>query len=144
MWRGSRASSLGRTARSSASTASGDALAVARDRAARAGERHVSFVEADVRTWRASEPFDAVTGRLILFHLPDRSASCATTSETSPDDGVFVAVDFDLGGARTEPAVPLAHELLDWVTRAFSAGRCRPADRARGWRRFCGRPGCGT
>jgi len=105
---------------------SGDALAVARDRAARAGDRHVSFVEADVRTWRASEPFDAVTGRLILFHLPDPVGVVRHHLGNLRTDGVFVAVDFDLGSARTEPAVPLALELLDWVTRAFSAAGAAP------------------
>ena len=110
---------------------SGDALAVARDRAARAGDRHVSFVEADVRTWRASEPFDAVTGRLILFHLPDPVGVVRHHLGNLRPDGVFVAVDFDLGGARTEPAVPLVHELLDWVIRAFGAAGAAPRIGAR-------------
>src|SRR5215467_1463832 len=40
--------------------------------AARAsGRPQLRFVEGDVRSWRAEEPFDAVVGRLILFHLPD-------------------------------------------------------------------------
>jgi ubiquinone/menaquinone biosynthesis C-methylase UbiE len=106
--------------------ASGDALAVARDRAAKAGEHHVSFLETDVRTWRAPAAFDAVTARLILFHLPDPAAVVRHHIGNLRPDGVFVAVDFDLGGARTEPAVPLAHELLDWVTRAFSAAGAAP------------------
>ena len=31
----------------------------------------VRFVEADVTRWRGAEPFDAVVGRLILFHVQD-------------------------------------------------------------------------
>lgn len=110
---------------------SGEALAVARDRAAKAGVRHVSFLEADVRTWRTAEPFDAVSGRLILFHLPDPVGVVRHHIGNLRSGGVFVAVDFDLAGARTEPAVPLAHELLDWVTRAFSAAGAAPLIGAR-------------
>lgn len=105
---------------------SGDALAVARDRTARAAERQVSFLEADVRAWRAPEPFDAVTGRLILFHLPDPAGVVRHHMGNLRSGGVFVAVDFDLGSARTEPAVPLAEELLDWVTRAFREAGAAP------------------
>ena len=110
---------------------SGDVLAVARDRVAKAGERHVSFLEADVRTWRAPEAFDAITGRLILFHLPDPVAVVRHHIGNLRPEGVFIAVDFDLGGARSEPAVPLAQELLDWVTRAFSAAGAAPRIGAR-------------
>jgi len=110
---------------------SGDALAVARDRVAKAGERHVSFLEADVRTWRAPEAFDAIIGRLILFHLPDPVAVVRHHIGNLQPDGVFVAVDFDLGGARSEPPVPLAHELLTWVTRAFTAAGATPRIGAR-------------
>src|SRR4051812_35927078 len=42
------------------------ALTVARERAAAAGERHVSFLEGDVMRWRGDEPFDAIVGRLVL------------------------------------------------------------------------------
>ena len=35
------------------------------------GRTRVRFAKGDVRTWLSDEPFDAVVGRLILFHLPD-------------------------------------------------------------------------
>ena len=39
---------------------------------ARASTRpQLHFVEGDVRSWRDTEPFDAIVGRLILFHLAD-------------------------------------------------------------------------
>lgn len=104
----------------------GDALAVARDRALRASERHVSFVEADVTTWRAPEPFDAVTGRLILFHLPHPASVVRHHMGNLRPGGLFIAVDFDMGSARTEPAVPLADQLLDWATQAFRAAGAAP------------------
>lgn len=37
-----------------------------------------------------------------------------------------MAIDFDLGGARTVPAVPLADVILGWVTRAFEAAGASP------------------
>src|SRR5689334_1675548 len=46
-------------------------LAVAERRRDAAGLGNVTFHEADVRTFTSEEPFDAVVGRLILFHLPD-------------------------------------------------------------------------
>src|SRR4051795_13204140 len=49
-------------------------LAVAERRRAEAGVDHVGFIEGDVRTFTPEEPFDAVVGRLVLFHLPDAVA----------------------------------------------------------------------
>jgi len=109
----------------------GDALAVARARVAQAGERHVTFLEGDVTAWHAGEPFDAVTARLILFHLPDPVAVVRHHFGNLRADGVFVAVEFDLGGARTEPPVPLFDEALGWVIRAFSAAGAAPMIGAR-------------
>lgn len=106
--------------------ASRAALDVARRRAEDAGERHVSFIEGDVRSWRAAEPFDAVVGRLILFHLSDPATVVRHHARNLRPGGRFMAIDFDLGGARTVPAVPLADVILGWVTRAFEAAGASP------------------
>jgi SAM-dependent methyltransferase len=106
--------------------ASGAALDVARRRAEDAGETQVSFIEADVRNWRAAEPFDAVVGRLILFHLSDPATVVRHHAQNLRPGGRFVAIDFDLGGARTVPPVPLADVILGWVTRAFEAAGASP------------------
>jgi len=110
---------------------SGAALAVARRRVEDAGERHVSFVEGDARRWRAHEPFDAVVGRLILFHVADPAGVVRHHLQNLRPGGLFVAIDFDLGAARTEPPVPLAHEILEWVMQAFSAAGASPRIGAR-------------
>jgi len=110
---------------------SADALAVARRRAEDAGERHVTFVESDVRSWRAPAPFDAVVGRLILFHLADPEAAIRHHVQNVRPGGLFCAIDFDIGSARTEPAVPLARQGLDWVMRAFEAAGASPRIGAR-------------
>lgn len=85
----------------------------------------VRFVEADVRTWRSEEPFDAIVGRLIFFHLPDRLAVLRHHVESLRPDGLVVALDFDLGSIRAEPAIPLVDEAVRWTQATFvSAGAC--------------------
>jgi SAM-dependent methyltransferase len=110
---------------------SGDALAVARRRAEVAGVRNVSFIEADVRHWQAPDPFDVVVGRLILFHLADPIGAVRHQLRHLRSGGTLVAIDFDLGSARAEPAVPLVAEALEWVVRAFEAAGASPRIGAR-------------
>ena len=110
---------------------SGKALAVARRRADDAGERHVTFIEGDVRKWRAPAPFDAVVGRLILFHLADPEAAVRHHVQNLRPGGLFCAIDFDIGSARTEPGVPLVRQACDWVMRAFEAAGASPRIGAR-------------
>jgi SAM-dependent methyltransferase len=102
------------------------ALAVARERVAAAGERHVSFLEGDVTRWRGDEPFDAIVGRLVLFHLPDPVMVVRHHLQNLRAGGLFVALDFDIGGSRSAPSVGLADEALDWVRRAFKAAGATP------------------
>jgi hypothetical protein len=45
--------------------------------------------------------------------------------------GTFVAIDFDLGGCRAEPAVPLVDRLFDWLQRTFVAVGASPRIGAR-------------
>ena len=118
-------------------------LAVARQRAEAAGERHVSFVEGDVGRWRADQPFDAIVGRLAAVP-PRRSGDGGSSSAAEPGPGgLFVAIDFDIGAARTEPPVALASEALDWVIRAFRAAGASPMIGAR-LGRFSRRPASPT
>lgn len=46
-------------------------ITVTRQRAQDARVTHVTFEEGDVNTWRADERFDAITARLLLFHVAD-------------------------------------------------------------------------
>jgi len=110
---------------------SGHAIAAARHWCEEARESHVSFVEGDVTSWRAAEPFDAVVGRLILFHLAQPSDVVRHHLEHLRPGGLFLAIDFDLGGARAEPFVPLALDALQWVEQAFVASGASPRIGAR-------------
>jgi ubiquinone/menaquinone biosynthesis C-methylase UbiE len=46
-------------------------IEVAERRRSAAGIDNVRFLQADVRTFATDQRFDAVVGRLIVFHLPD-------------------------------------------------------------------------
>ena len=80
-----------------------DVLTVARDRTS-GGHDSDDFVDGDVTTWRSVEPFDAVVGRLLLFHVADPAAVARHHIGNLRRGGLFVAIDFDLGArAPTRP-----------------------------------------
>src|SRR5262249_5802341 len=72
------------------------------------------------------EPFDAIVGRLVLFHMADPVAAVRHHVLNLRPGGLFVALDFDIGGARTYPALDVADEALGWVVQAFSAAGGSP------------------
>jgi len=92
-------------------------LEVASTRAA--AQPQVRFVQGDVRTWRDEAPFDAIVGRLILFHLHDAVAVMKHQLAALRPGGLLLALDFDLGASRAEPAIPFLAQLLGWVNAAF-------------------------
>ena len=106
-------------------------LAAARDRTQRAGMSHVDFAPGDATTWRTSEPVDAVVGRLLLFHVADPGAVMRHHAANLRPGGAFVAIDFDLGGSRSDPPVPFVEEVVGWVERAFLAAGAWPRVGAR-------------
>jgi len=110
---------------------SGQAISVARQRAEAAGASHVSFVEADVSAWRSPEPFDVIVCRLLLFHLPDPVLAVQRQLENLRPEGLFVALDFDAGAARSEPPVRIVEEVRDWIERAFRVAGASPRVGAR-------------
>ncbi len=61
---------------------SGDAIAVARERAQKAGAGHLTFEEGDAREWRASSPFDASSADCCSFMFRTRSTLCAIICTT--------------------------------------------------------------
>jgi ubiquinone/menaquinone biosynthesis C-methylase UbiE len=107
------------------------ALDAARRRTGAADSTIISFVEADVTAWVSAEPFDAIVGRLVLFHVADAVAVVRHHLQNLNRDGLFVVVDYDIGSSRTEPPTPLAGEALRWITEAFTAGGASPRIGAR-------------
>ena len=99
-------------------------LGVAAERAS--ARAQLRFVEGDVRSWRDTEPFDAIVGRLILFHLADPVSVLRHHAAALRPGGLLLALDFDLGACRTEPALPLATEALGWVQGGFRSAGANP------------------
>ena len=98
----------------------------AEQRRAAAGVGHVRYVEGDARTFRDAEPFDAVVERLVLFHLPDAVEVVRHHVAGLRPDGMFVAIEFDVGAARTEPPTELPATLIAWMLAAFRAAKADP------------------
>jgi ubiquinone/menaquinone biosynthesis C-methylase UbiE len=101
-------------------------LEIAEHRRLAASIRNVTFVEADVRTFRDAEPFDAIVGRLILFHLPDAIDVIAHHMAALRPGGVVLAIDFDGRSMRAEPPVELIATIRDWVEEAFRSAGANP------------------
>ena len=55
-----------------------------------------------MRSWRDDEPFDAIIGRLILFHLADPVSVVRHHAASLRPGGLLLALDFEDGAA--EPA----------------------------------------
>jgi SAM-dependent methyltransferase len=106
-------------------------LEIAEHRRQAAGIDNVTFVTADVRMFHDDEPFDAVVGRLILFHLPDAIDVIAHHLAALRPGGVVLAIDFDGGSIRAEPAVPLVMTIREWVREAFGSAGANPVVGAR-------------
>jgi ubiquinone/menaquinone biosynthesis C-methylase UbiE len=103
------------------------ALEVAVERSAAAGAANVHFAEADVTTWRDDRAFDAVVGRLVLFHMADPVAVVRHHLAGLKAAGLMIAIDFDIGASRVDPPTPLATRALGWVMAAFTHAGAHPS-----------------
>jgi SAM-dependent methyltransferase len=98
---------------------SADMLAVAARRTTDAGIANVRLEQGDVTVWRDERPFDAVVGRLVMFHMPDPGAVLRHHVAAIRPGGRMAMIDFDVGGARSEPPVDTVMQTRDWVIAAF-------------------------
>jgi SAM-dependent methyltransferase len=103
---------------------SADVLEEARRRAG--SDARLVFTQGDVTNWRDTEPFDAITGRLLLFHVADPVAVVRHHVAALRSGGQFIAIDFDIGSARSEPSIPLLTEAVEWISAAFRAAGASP------------------
>lgn len=87
---------------------------------------NIRYVEGDVTAWRDDEPFDAVVGRLILFHLPDPIGTLRHHLDGVRPGGRLVALDYDIGAVRAEPPDRLGASLRDLMLAAFRAAGADP------------------
>lgn len=101
-------------------------IAVAIQRRDQLGLGNVDFRLADARAFTDEEPFDAAVCRLLLVHLPDAADLVAHQMGNLRPGGVFVAVDYDMGGARTLPDVELYSCIRDWFRAGFEYAGADP------------------
>jgi ubiquinone/menaquinone biosynthesis C-methylase UbiE len=102
-------------------------IEVAVERAAAAGAANVHFAEADVTTWRDDQAFDAVVGRLVLFHMADPVAVVRHHVAGLKAAGLMVAIDYDIGASRVDPPTPVATQALGWLMAAFTHAGAHPS-----------------
>ncbi len=108
-----------------------EALTIARERTAAAGTTHVEYIRGNAAEWRASEPFDAIVTRLFLFHVANPTTVVRHHLANLRPRGLFLAVDYDIGSARTEPSVPLLESALHWIEAGFRSAGAWPRIGAR-------------
>jgi ubiquinone/menaquinone biosynthesis C-methylase UbiE len=96
-----------------------EALAAADQRRRDEGLTNVSFVEGDVDSWDHDGDFDAVVGRLVLFHLRDPVAALTHHTRSLRPGARVVIMDLDASAMRSVPATPAVSETLGWILRGF-------------------------
>jgi ubiquinone/menaquinone biosynthesis C-methylase UbiE len=102
-------------------------IVVAERRRDELGLPNVVFRRGDARTFVDDQPFDAVVCRLLLMHLPDAQDVLAHHVGNLRPGGLFVAVDYDMAGARTRPEVELFSDVLRWLTAGFEHAHVDPS-----------------
>jgi SAM-dependent methyltransferase len=106
-------------------------LEIAEQRRAAARAERVAFLQADARAFSASDPFDAIVARLLMFHLPDREEVLRHQLEALRPGGTMVVIESDMGAMRAEPQVPLVDAAREWTEAAFRAAGADPRIGAR-------------
>jgi len=87
---------------------------------------NLRFVQGDVTAWQDDEPFDAVVGRLILFHVPDPVATLRHHLAGVRRGGRVVVLDYDIGALRAEPPDRLTPRVTEIILAAFRAAGADP------------------
>ena len=90
------------------------------------GLSNVSFKAGDVHQLEADSNFDAVTGRLILFHLKDPAVVLRKLVTYLKPGGLAVFQDYNLGALASYPASDLLEQIKRWVIEAFLTAGADP------------------
>jgi ubiquinone/menaquinone biosynthesis C-methylase UbiE len=91
-----------------------------------AGHRNCRFVAHDLTAGGPipGAPFDVVYARLLLFHLPQRTAVLARLWDAVAPGGHLVVQDYDVRSASVLPALDSFTELVRILTATFTAAGC--------------------
>jgi len=96
-----------------------DAIAIARRRAAAAGQNWTLFEASEIETYTTSLRFDAIVGRLVLGYLPDAVAALRRLLGLLRPNGVVAFQEIALPLIRSVPPGALFDQCSQWVTDAF-------------------------
>ena len=110
-----------------------EAVRMARARAERLGLANVTFTVGDIHDPAGGGPFDAVTCRLVLMHVPDPVAVLRTQAGVLRPGGLVAPVELDVSTVRTLPPVPLAVQAKGWITETFQRAGIEQSLGARLW-----------
>ncbi|HLY32781.1 MAG TPA: class I SAM-dependent methyltransferase [Ktedonobacterales bacterium] len=101
--------------------ASADMLQVAQTRVQAAGLKHISFLQADLRTLALDQQFDALVGRFILMHLPEPEAVLRQLVHSVRPGGIVAFQEYDLSSHAdaSYPPSPLWEQALRLSTVPF-------------------------
>jgi ubiquinone/menaquinone biosynthesis C-methylase UbiE len=97
----------------------GTALDTAKARAKRAGYDWLRFHETDLYSFDPGERFDAITGRLVLMHLPDPVAALKRLSRLLNDNGIIAFIEMDITQAGAVPEMPLLTQCITWIVETY-------------------------
>jgi len=101
---------------------SSQVLSIARERAKRAGFKHLSFHEAEVETFVDDAGFDLVIGRYVLMHQTDPVAFLRTAARLARPGGSIAFHELRLRGAsHSVPSVPLWEMIIRLIRVALTS-----------------------
>lgn len=92
----------------------------ARHRGRAAGLSQVEFIEADVREFPSSEPFDAVVGRFMLIYVDDPVVVVRRLATLVRPGGIVTFHEMALGDMPAHfPELPLVQQSFAWIFDTF-------------------------
>lgn len=101
-------------------------LEVAQSRVQAAGYQNVTFKAGDIHEIELDNDFDAVAGRLILFHLKTPVRAMRNMLTHLKPGGLVVFQDYDLTPCNCYPPSPLFQKVLTWMGEVFRRGGSDP------------------
>ncbi|MER5438472.1 methyltransferase domain-containing protein [Streptomyces sp. NPDC002790] len=96
-------------------------VALAEERAVRAGVRNLAFQQGDVGSLTLPGGFDAVVGRFLLTHLSQPAKVLRSVVRQVRPGGLVTFLEGAYSRARTVPSTPLMERGVDWMARTLVA-----------------------
>jgi SAM-dependent methyltransferase len=94
-------------------------IALASNRAAKAGLTNVQVLEDDAATLSAGRTFNAIIGRLVMMYWPNPRVVAAHLATLLAPGGVMTFQEYDLEACRSEPPCPLFEASINRIRETF-------------------------